>query len=194
MNLAEFRRRYACRQDIKKAELIDGVVYVASPVRFPQHADPHSILVTEFGIYRKTTPGVLVGDNATWHCPDQRNEVQPDVMLRRRRDRGGTSWLDADGYVCGVPELCAEVAASSLAYDLNTKKALYARLGVEEYLVWQTEDGRIDWWRLEGGSYVAILPDAAGSLHSTIFAGLALNPAELLALAAGGDETPEARE
>ena len=190
MSLDEFRRRYNCRPDIKKAELIDGVVYVSSPVRFPQHADPHGILVTEFGLYRKNTYGVVLGDNATWHCPDLVNEVQPDTMLRRRRDRGGTSWLDSDGYVCGVPELCAEVSASSASYDLNTKKALYARLGVLEYLVWQTEDGRIDWWRLEDGAYVSIAPDGSGILHSTVFAGLTLHPGELLALAAEADEEP----
>ena len=33
----EFERRYAAMPHIKKAELIEGVVYLASPVRFRSH-------------------------------------------------------------------------------------------------------------------------------------------------------------
>lgn len=40
---AEFERRYSTRNDIKKAELIEGVVYVSSAVRIPQHAEPHAL-------------------------------------------------------------------------------------------------------------------------------------------------------
>jgi hypothetical protein len=38
---AEFERRYEAHPEIKKAELIEGVVYVSSPIRYAQHADPH---------------------------------------------------------------------------------------------------------------------------------------------------------
>jgi hypothetical protein len=37
----EFHRRYLARPDIKKAERINGVVYVPSPVRIDWHAQPH---------------------------------------------------------------------------------------------------------------------------------------------------------
>ena len=40
----EFERRYAARPDIKKAELIEGVVHMPSPVRFAGHGEPHSLL------------------------------------------------------------------------------------------------------------------------------------------------------
>jgi Uma2 family endonuclease len=179
MDRAEFHRRYSCRPDLKRAELVDGVVYVASPVRIPEHADPHAILMGVLGSYRLARSGVFLSDNGTW-LVDDLNEVQPDAILRFARARGGTSWIDEHHYLRGVPELVAEVAGSSYAIDLNRKKDLYLRAGVREYIVWQTEDGRIDWWRNTGGEWVAIEPDASGTLHSTVFEGLALRPAELL--------------
>jgi hypothetical protein len=37
---AEFERRYEAMPHLKKAELIEGVVYVPSPVRHRQHGAP----------------------------------------------------------------------------------------------------------------------------------------------------------
>ena len=182
MDREEFERRYSCRPDIKKAELIAGVVYVASPVRTFEHADPHALLVTILGAYRIVTPGVLLSDNGTYRCPDG-STVQPDVTLRYSTAHGGTSRLDREHYLAGVPELCAEVAGSSKGYDLFEKKALYERLGVREYIVWQTEDERIDWWVLRGGAYLALPADEHGKIASEVFPGLALDLPALLALA-----------
>ena len=41
----EFERRYDAMPHIKKAELIEGVVYMASPVRFKSHGEPHARIV-----------------------------------------------------------------------------------------------------------------------------------------------------
>jgi hypothetical protein len=43
---AEFERRYHAHPEIKKAELIEGVVYVPSPIRFEKHSEPHGHLIT----------------------------------------------------------------------------------------------------------------------------------------------------
>ncbi|MGH1393808.1 MAG: hypothetical protein ACRAVC_07230 [Trichormus sp.] len=61
----EFERRYAASPDVKKAELIEGVVYVASPLRFQRHAEPHSNLVGLLWNYRIATPGVMLGIEST---------------------------------------------------------------------------------------------------------------------------------
>jgi hypothetical protein len=37
----EFERRYRAMPNLKKAELIEGVVYVASPLRAEAHSKPH---------------------------------------------------------------------------------------------------------------------------------------------------------
>src|SRR5436189_3882496 len=78
---AEFERRYDAMPHLKKAELIEGVVYVPSPVRIDAHAEPHGLVVTWLGVYRAATPGVQFGDNPTVRL-DLDNEPQPDALLR----------------------------------------------------------------------------------------------------------------
>ena len=55
---AEFERRYDAMPYLKKAELIDGVVYMPSPVRFDHHANPHFDLIGWLARYACATPGV----------------------------------------------------------------------------------------------------------------------------------------
>src|SRR5579885_3163605 len=62
---AEFERRYDAMPGLKKAELIDGVVYMPSAVRFEQHGGPHADLITCLGLSRSFTPGVAVNAEGT---------------------------------------------------------------------------------------------------------------------------------
>jgi Uma2 family endonuclease len=176
----EFERRYNALPRLKKAELIEGVVYMASPVRSEVHAEPHAAMVTWAGVYRAATLGVRVADNGTLRL-DADNEPQPDVMVRIDPRAGGSSWTSADDYVEGAPELAIEVAASSAAIDLRDKHTVYRRNGVREYIVWQVYDRRIDWWALHEGEYQPLLPDPAGVLRSEVFPGLWLDVAALIA-------------
>ncbi len=173
----EFERRYQATSANFKAELIEGVVYVASPVR-AFHGTPHAALVTWMGVYWAATPGVSTADNTTTRL-DWHDEPQPDVLLRI--EVGGSSTISADGYIEGAPELVAEIATSSAGLDLGAKKTAYERNGVEEYLVWQTFENRLSWFRLEDGEYVLVEPDAAGIIRSCCFPGLWLAVPALLA-------------
>ena len=177
---AEFERRYEAMPWLKKAELVEGVVYMGSPVRSEVHAQPHGVMVTLLGLYRISTPGVFMEDNGTLRL-DPDNEPQPDVMLRIDMARGGASYVSADDYVEGAPELVVEVAASSASYDLRDKRRVYRRNGVREYIVWQIYDGRFDWWALREGEYQPLAPGEAGVLKSEIFPGLWLDVPALLA-------------
>ncbi len=165
---AEFEHRYAATPETFKAELIEGVVYVASPVRV-FHGNPHFNLITWLGVYATATPGVSGSDNATTRL-DLDNEPQPDALLRI--ETGGTSTISTDGYIEGAPELVAEIATSSAAVDLGAKKNAYRRNGVQEYLVWQTFENRFSWFRLEAEDFVVIEPDADGIIRSRAFPGL----------------------
>lgn len=174
---AEFERRYEALPELKKAELVEGVVYVGSPVRQDVHGEPHALLITLLGLYSLRTEGVAIGDNATVRL-DQDNEPQPDVLLRVAKD--GQSRLSDDGYVEGAPELVAEVTASTASYDLHSKLGAYRRNGVREYVVWRVRDEALDWFVLDGGAYVPLLPAADGTLRSRVFPGLWLDPSALL--------------
>ncbi len=174
----EFERRYEAHPEIKKAELIEGVVYVSSPVRIAQHSRPHSNIVTWLGVYRAHTPGVDGGDNGTARL-DLENEPQPDAYLRLEPEHGGRSRLTEDDYLEGPPELIVEVAASSVAYDLHSKRRVYQRSGVQEYIAVQVYEQRVDWFVLREGVYATLTPDENGVLRSEAFPGLYLQPTAL---------------
>jgi Uma2 family endonuclease len=163
-----------------KAELIEGVVYMAPPVRYDPHGTAHSLLHALLVSYVAKSPGLLLpGDNCTVRLSTD-DEPQPDLFLMLPRHLGGRAIVDTDGYVAGPPALVCEVAASSVNFDLHEKKDVYRRHGVQEYLVWRTEDAAIDWFSLEADDYVSIAPKEDGTLSSKIFPGLCLRPSSLL--------------
>ncbi|MBF2050115.1 MAG: Uma2 family endonuclease [Elainella sp. C42_A2020_010] len=172
----EFERRYQATPEKFKAELIEGVVYVASPVRV-FHGTPHAALIGWLTVYWAATPGVSVADNTTTRL-DMDNEPQPDALLRI--ETGGNSTISEDGYIEGTPELIAEIASSSAAIDLGAKQNAYRRNGVQEYLVWQTFENCLSWFRLQAEEFVLVEPDADGIIRSSVFPGLWLAVPALL--------------
>lgn len=176
---AEFERRYEAMPHLKKAELIEGVVYVPSPVRHRAHSHPHIHIANWLGHYEAGTPGVEAGDNGTVRL-DLDNEPQPDALLFIDPACGGQARIDADDYIEGAPELVAEVASSSVSYDLHAKLRVYRRNGVREYIVWRVLDEEIDWFVLRAGQYERMAVDTEGLLRSEVFPGLWLDSAALL--------------
>ncbi|MFN9558347.1 MAG: Uma2 family endonuclease [Dolichospermum sp.] len=176
----EFERRYHAMPNLKKAELIEGVVYVASPVRAKQHGKPHARIMGWLIAYEAATPGVEALDNTTVLL-DTDNEPQPDALLRI--ETGGQSRINKDDYVEGAPELIVEIAASSASYDLHEKLKVYRRNQVQEYLIWRVYDYQFDWFRLQQGEYIQLQHNADNIICSQIFPGLWLDKIALL----GGD-------
>ncbi len=70
---------------------------------------------------------------------------------------------------------------SSASYDLHDKMEAYRRAGVEEYIVWQVLEERIDWFRLRAGRYERLSHDAHGIIASEVFPGLRLDIRAMLA-------------
>lgn len=171
LSRAEFERRYQAHPEIKKAELVEGVVYVASPARYEKHANPHFDIIGWLAAYRATTPGVRGGDNATVRL-DFENEFQPDALLRLVPEAGGRSTVTEDDYLEGAPELVVEIAASSASYDMHDKRRVYARNGVPEYVVLLVHEKQIAWFILRQGVYEPQQPNERGILQSEIFPGL----------------------
>jgi Uma2 family endonuclease len=176
---AEFERRYDAMPDLKKAELIEGVVYMGSPVSHKRHSRPHFHLIGWLAYYEAATPGIEGGDNGSVRL-DEENMPQPDCALFIQRARGGQSRVDEDDYIEGAPELVAEVASSSASYDLNAKLHVYRKHGVKEYIVWRVRNRAIDWFALRSGEYVRLVASPDGILKSEVFPGLWLDPAAML--------------
>ena len=177
---AAFEQRYERMPDHVKAELIEGVVYMASPVRVMSHGHPHALIMAWLGNYWAATPGTQLLDNVTVRL-DIDNEVQPDALLRIHEAHGGQSRISPDDYLEGPPELVVEVAASSAAYDLHDKLHVYRRNGVQEYVVWTQYPQSLDWFWLREGVYEPIAPAGDGVIRSAVFPGLQLHLEALLA-------------
>ncbi|MBI3272430.1 MAG: Uma2 family endonuclease [Planctomycetes bacterium] len=164
----EFHRRYELQPERFRAELIGGIVYVASPKRI-DHGRNTGKLTVLFDLYEAATPGV------TWNLEsttilDDRSEPEPDLSLRILPECGGNSRVSERGYLVGPPELVIEVAHSTVAIDLHAKKDDYRRTGVLEYVVFCIDEERAVVFDLPTGQERA--PEADGAFRSRLFPGL----------------------
>ena len=177
LTMREFERRYEAMPDLKRAELIEGVVFLASPVGL-DHSEGHTALVGWIATYKALHPLVRAHTDGSVRL-DADNQFQPDIFLWR--PTGGSAREGERNILDGAPELVVEVAASSVSRDLFSKKHVYRRNGVQEYIVWRVRDVALDWFELVEGDYVLREPDAAGIIESGQFPGLRLNVSALLA-------------
>jgi hypothetical protein len=175
----EFERRYDAMPHVKKAELINGVVHMPSPVRFDHHGRPNHLLGGWLFLYEVATPGVLGGVNVSVRL-DLGNEPQPDSILCIDPARGGQMRISADDYAENGPELAGEISASSAALDFGDKLLVYQRNGVREYIIWHVPKQQVHWFVLRGGRFEPLAPDAAGVFRSEVFPGLWLDAPALL--------------
>ena len=175
MGRQDFHRLFEECEDLERVELIEGVVYMPSPVKFEQHGQQSTLMILWLGAYQFFHPGEVATSDAVSILLDDENEPIPDAMLfRLRPDRF------EDGYVSGAPELVVEVANSSISRDLHHKKEAYRRNGVLEYIVWRVRDGAIDWFQLRNSLYELRTPEASGIIESEVFPGLRLDLAAAL--------------
>jgi Uma2 family endonuclease len=173
----EFLRRWEAEPTIKKAELLRGIVYMSSPVSV-KHGVRDSDVGCWLKIYSVHTPGTESGHDITSFLSDE--TPQPDVNLRILREYGGGSWEEGK-YLHGIPELLAEVSASSASYDLHVKLEIYEQAKVPEYLTVLLYEREIRWHVLVEGKYQLLSPGADGVWRSRVFPGLWLDGAALLA-------------
>jgi Uma2 family endonuclease len=173
----EFHRRYEAMPPGVKAELIDGVVTMPSPVG-NDHGDAQGEAMAWLVYYATETPGVKLSGEITTIL-DSRSEPQPDAALRIRPEFGGQTVIDK-GYIRGAPELVIEIAKATRSIDLGPKLAVYERAGVREYVVRAIEPDEVLCFRQAEGKLRRVAPDADGLYRSAVFPGLWLDPAALL--------------
>ncbi|MGH2609241.1 MAG: Uma2 family endonuclease [Tepidiformaceae bacterium] len=176
MSREQFHALYSECEGLERVELIEGVVYMPSPVRVQQHQRPAKLVYQWLMAYEERHAGEVEAMSGASVLLDDRNEPIPDVMLYRLSPE-----RFEDGYVKGTPELVVEIAASTTSRDLHQKKRAYERNGVREYLVWRTVEGEIDWFQLRDGVYGRREPDGEGIIESEEFPGLRLDVRAMLA-------------
>ena len=176
----EFESRYDATPDLKRAELIEGIVHIAPPVRLMGHGIPCTVLISWLASYYAATPGTRAGVRAHIRF-DSRNMLQPDVSFIILPSYGGRARISADDYLEVGPELVACVWPRGVNFNFDAKFGVYQRNGVREFVVWRTEQQQIDWFVLRDGKYERLAPTPAGLLCSETFPGLWLDTAALLA-------------
>lgn len=173
----EFLRRWEAMPEVKRAELIDGLVYMPSPVSDP-HAAGDSLMNAWAAVYAASTPGCAARAAGTSFLVD--DAPQPDAALYLLPEYGGAARLEGK-YRAGPPELVVEVCLSSASYDLGPKLALYRRAGVREYITLLLHEKKVEWRSLEDGRYHELEPGPDGLFRSKLFPGLWLDPAAAIA-------------
>jgi Uma2 family endonuclease len=173
-----FHARYEAMPSGTRAELIDGVVHMPSPVG-RAHGKAHVPIILWLDRYAENTPGTEVLDN-TSTVLGRKSEPQPDALLRILPECGGRT-RDQRGLIAGAPELIVEVAQATRYVDLGPKRLDYERAGVREYIVRALDPDEVLWhvWRRGRLRTLPLGPD--GLYRSETFPGLWLNPRALLA-------------
>src|ERR1044071_6776297 len=84
----EFLRRWEALPELKRAELLEGVVYLPSPLSV-SHASRDLLSGFWLTYYATFTPGCGTGAQATWLMRE--DAPQPDCYLRIEPEYGGQS-------------------------------------------------------------------------------------------------------
>lgn len=173
LDAVTFHTRYSAMPPSARAELIDGVVYMPSPV-YPDHGFEGFNVGAWLGYYASQTAGLRGEDNTSTRL-DPSTEVQPDHNLRIKPEYGGQSGT-AREHIIGAPELIVEISRATRRIDLGPKKVQYERAGVREYLVVAIDPDEIYWFVLRDGAFERMQPGADRLYRSEVFPGLWLDP------------------
>ena len=168
MDLKEFLDRWERAPELKFAELIDGLVYMPSPVSV-SHSEFDFLAQTVFGYYRLRSGICAALTNPTWLMLG--SAPQPDLAISLNAEYGGKLKVTSRDLASGLPELIVEVCRSSRSYDVGPKLALYERAGVPEYLAILVEERRFEWRILIQDRY-RLLEAAGGIFRSRTLPGL----------------------
>ena len=172
----EFMRRWEAMPDLRWAELIDGIVYMPSPIS-DIHMDFHARMSGWLWFYATLTPGCVSRPAGTWlMAPD--SAPQPDVALKILPDHGGQSTLEGE-YAAGAPELIVEVSHTTAARDTGVKLRLYERSGVREYVVVRPRNRKLAWHVLADRKYQRLEAGEGSLYRSHVFPGLWLDLEQL---------------
>jgi Uma2 family endonuclease len=153
------------RED-QKADLIDGVIYMASP----ENTDAHDLFGWLFmvirGYARRTKQGQVFGSRVAFRLAEEHGP-EPDIALVRTEHLGRVQ----RGHVAGAADLAVEIVSpESVERDYDRKRELYQEYGISEYWIIDEEQHLVALLRLKRGKYHRVRPKN-GELHSKVLAG-----------------------
>jgi Uma2 family endonuclease len=173
-----FHARYQAMPEDCRAELIGGIVYMASPQKIP-HSETQLLVARWLDEYAEATPGTKALLNNTQILGPE-SEPEPDVCLFITPESGGRVYVDEEEYLHGAPELIVEVSSSTESIDLHRKKFDYQKAGVREYVVLALRMQQVFWFVRQRGKYKEVPLPGDGIFRSRIFSGLCLDAEAML--------------
>jgi Uma2 family endonuclease len=158
----------------ERVELVDGEL-LTMPAIGAKHASVTSRLIEP--LFDATARAAVLVTGSMPLRLDRYNELEPDVLVVKRRD-------DDDARSHPTPAdtlLVIEVSDGTRAFDLGRKAELYARFGVAEYWVVDLVARHVRVHRApEGGAYANVEPVADGPLTPTALPDVAVDVTALM--------------
>jgi len=156
----------------QKADLIDGVIYMASP----ENTDANEMFVWLIGLFHDFVEfydlGRVYGSRVAARL-ELKTAPEPDILFVRKKHlhrvkRGG---------IDGAPDLAVEIVSpDSIDRDYNLKRRKYEKAGVPEYWIIDEIEETVTLLRLgPDGKYRELKPKK-GEYHSTVLKGFWLRP------------------
>lgn len=149
LTLDQFKRLVRNGQ---KADLIEGVMIVASPAT-ERHEQLFSFLFHLLGLYVENLDLGIVRSSRTLVEVDEKNGYEPDILFvaKARLD------IVREKSIVGPPDLVIEIISpGSRSDDAYAKKEGYARLGVHEYWLIDPDNRAVAFYRLSGDTYAEV--------------------------------------
>jgi Uma2 family endonuclease len=155
--------------DINHYELLNGRIVMTPPAGWP-HARIGSKLnrlLDQHVSDRKL--GVVLDASAGFDLPIG-DTVEPDVSYVSAARLSAGPVPERGKFLRVVPNLVIEILSRSTAKrDRTEKKDVYARNGVDEYWIVDTDRSELTVFVLEGGTYGAGRPASKGPIPSRLF-------------------------
>jgi Uma2 family endonuclease len=159
-------------KDGDKADLIDGVIYMASP----DNTSANELFVWIIGLMgffvEATVAGKVYGSRVALRL-DDRNGPEPDIAFVRKTHLH----LVKGGHIAGPADLTMEIVSpDSTDRDYHKKRRQYERARVPEYWIVDPLREKLTVLRLgPGGKYTRVQP-RKGELHSRALPGFWVRP------------------
>lgn len=159
------------RED-QKADLIDGVIYMASPESIEANALFVWLLRLLGDFVEERDLGFIFGSRVAFRLDDT-NGPEPDIAFVSKAHAHRIE----RGRVVGPPDLALEIVSlESIDRDYQKKRLLYQRAGVPEYWIVDDVQGTVTVFRLTPrGRYREVRPKK-GELRSEALPGFWLRP------------------
>lgn len=142
-------------QEDQKADLINGVIFMASPESIDHNKLLNFLLHLLDQYVQHRDLGDVVANRVAFRIGD-RSGPEPDVaFISRERSK-----LIRRGYIDGPPDFAIEIVSpSSVDHDFETKRLLYETAGVREYWIIDPDEESATFLQLKDGKFEEVPPN-----------------------------------